>query len=431
MKTQLRFIKISDIKEGTRFRKDLGDLSSMVESIKDKGVLQPITLSHDMQLQAGQRRLTAARTAGLDTIPALVREFQGEIDLREVELIENVDRQDFTYAERAALVQEIDSLYKAKNIDWSGRDTAKLLNRGHSSVARDLKLATAIKQLPEIAECKTADDALKMVAKIEEREVVGELRKRQNLPGVDKGIAAMLKLADANYRIGDVFKGLAELRSDGMIDIIECDPPYGIDLTGVKRGREEVGSTVTSYNEVPAMEYDNFLGKLCRELYRIAAPNSFLIFWFGPTWHTQVMSNLRAANWLVDDIPCIWSKGAGQTMHPEYYFARTYEPFFLCRKGQPVLNKRGRSNIFTFSGEARKYHPTQRPTDLMEEVLTSVGMDLQTVLVPFLGSGSTLRAAYRSGMKAFGWDLNGEYKDKFMLAVEEDAKQAQGSLDLQ
>lgn len=431
MKTQVKFIKIADIKEGTRFRKDLGDLTSMIASIKEKGVLQPITLSHDMQLQAGQRRLTAAKAAGLLTIPALVREFQGVIDLREVELIENVDRLDFTYAERAALVKEIDSLYKSQNVDWSGRETAKLLNRGHSSVARDLKLAAAIERLPELGEAKTADDAMKMIAKIEEREVVGELRRRQSAPGVDKGVAAMLHLADTNYRVYDTFKGLAELRNDGKIDLIECDPPYGIDLTGVKRGREEVNSTVTSYNEVPAADYQSFLGQLCKELYRVAAPNSFLVFWFGPTWHTQVMDSLRAANWTVDDIPCIWAKGSGQTMHPEYYFARTYEPFFLCRKGQPILNKRGRSNIFIFSGEAGKYHPTQRPIALMDEILTSVGVELQTVLVPFLGSGVTLRSAYKAGMKAFGWDLNGEYKDKFMLAVGDDAKVAQGSLDLQ
>lgn len=430
MKTQVKFIKIADIKEGIRFRKDLGDLTSMIASIKEKGVLQPITLSHDMQLQAGQRRLTAAKSAGLLTIPALVREFQGEIDLREVELIENVDRLDFSYGERAALVKEIDSLYKSKNVDWSGRETAKLLDRGHSSVARDLKLASAIERIPEIGECKTADDALKMIAKMEEDQVVGELRKRQSAPGVDKGVAAMLRCADANYRIGDTFKGLAELRSDGPIDLIECDPPYGIDLTGVKRGREEVNSTVTGYNEIPASEYELFLGRLCKELYRVAAPNSFLVFWFGPTWHTQVFANLRTAGWLVDDIPCIWAKGGGQTMHPEYYFARTYEPFFLCRKGKPILNKRGRSNLFHFSGESGKYHPTQRPLTLMEEILTSIGVDLQTVLVPFLGSGVTLRAAYKAGMKVFGWDLNGEYKDKFMLAVEEDAKQAQGQLDL-
>lgn len=427
---KVKFVKVTDIKEGVRYRKDFGDMSSMVASVKEKGVFQPITISSKFELIAGQRRLRAAKEAGLVTIPALIRDIEGEIDYREIELIENVERLDFNYAERAALVKEIDRLYSTKNVDWSGRQTAKLLNRGHSSVARDLKLADAIERIPELAEAKNADEAMKMIEKLEEKEVVAELRSRQSLPGVDKGVAAMLKLADANYIIGDTFKGLAGLRNEGMIDLIECDPPYGIDLTGVKRGREEVTSTVTSYNEVPTDQYVEFLAKLSRELYRVAAPNCFLIFWFGPTWHTQVMAALRTANWVVDDIPCIWAKPTGQTMHPEYYLARTYEPFFLCRKGKPILNKRGRSNLFSFSGETGKYHPTQRPISLMEELLTTVGVDLQTVLVPFLGSGVTLRAAYKVGMRVFGWDLNGEYKDKFMLAVEADAKAEQGKLDL-
>lgn len=419
---KVKFVKISEIKEGTRFRKDLGDILSLVESIREKGVIQPITVSTDFTLLAGQRRLTAAKEAGLAQIPALIREIKGEVDLREIELIENLCRLDFSYAERAALVKEIDRLYQEKHMDWSGRKTANLLNRGHSSVARDIKLANAIELMPEIALEKTADDAHKMIAKVEERQVVGELRRRQSLPGLDKGVQAMLALANANYRVGDTFKGLAEMPSDGLSSIIECDPPYGIDLTNTKRGKEEPGAIVQTYNEVSAVGYDLFLGELCRELYRVASPSAFLVFWFGPTWHTQVMSNLRAAGWLVDDIPCIWAKQGGQTMHPEYYLARTYEPFFLCRKGKPILNQRGRSNVFSFSGETGKYHPTQRPISLMQDLLSTLGVELQTVLVPFLGSGVTLRAAYKCGMRASGWDMSGEYKDKFLLAVEEDAK---------
>lgn len=420
---KVKFLKIADIKEGTRFRKDLGDISSLVESIKDKGIIQPITVSSDMLLLSGMRRLTAAREVGLLTIPALVRQLrEGEIDYREIELLENVARLDFSWSERAALVAEIDRLYKEKHVDWSGRKTAGLLNRGTSSVGRDLQLAEAITRLPELAEVKTADDALKVVKKMEEHEIVKELRRRQST-NLNKGMQAMLALADKSYMIGDTFKGLADMKSDGKVDIIECDPPYGIDLTEVRRGADEATNRVQTYNEIDARGYGSFLDNLAAELYRVAAPNSWLVFWFGPTWHTQVYSALRAGGWLVDDIPCIWAKNTGQTNAPEIYLARTYEPFVLCRKGQPILHKRGRSNIFSFAGEtgSGRYHPTQRPLALMEEVLSTIGVDLQSVLVPFLGSGVTLRAAYKVGMSAKGWDMSGEYKDKFMLAVEKDA----------
>jgi ParB/RepB/Spo0J family partition protein len=428
---RVKFVKLSEIKEGSRFREDYGDLSSMVESIREKGVIQPITLSTSMQLLAGGRRFRSATQAGLTEIPALIREITGELDLREIELIENIERLDPSWSERAKLVARIDTLYKEKNTDWSARKTAGMMEKGVATVSRDLKLARALERIPELAEMKDAAEALKVVAKLEEGEVIRELRLRQQSSALDKGVKAMLMLADKSYRIYDAFKGLAELPSEGKIDLIECDPPYGIDLTEVRRGKESAVSTIRGYAEIGADKYSAFLGTLCKELYRVAAPNCWLVFWYGPSWHSQVFAALNTAHWQVDDIPCIWVKPSGQTNSPEYYLARCYEPFFMARKGKPILVKRGRSNVFQFSPEGGtiKYHPTQRPMALMEEIISTFGVDLQTVLVPFLGSGVTLRAAYKLGMRAFGWDYNTdlqvvkEYKDRFMLAIEQDAQE--------
>ena len=88
------------------------------------------------------------------------------------------------------------------------------------------------------------------------------------------------------------------------------------------------------------------------------------------------------------------------------------------------MYKRGRLNVFNFPGvpSAQKYHPTQRPIEMIEELLECLAAPGNVVLVPFLGSGATIRAAYNLGMNVFGCDLNPEYKDKFMLAVEQDAR---------
>lgn len=424
----LKILNITDITWDKRYREDFGNIEDLAESIREKGVLQPITVSTDMVLLAGERRIRAALHAGLTKIPALVRKTDGEIDLREIELMENVFRKGFTWAEECALVQEIDRLYKSKNIDWSGRKTATLLNKSVAGISRQLQLARATEHIPELAEYKTADEALKVLKKMEEGAIVDELRKRQTAemssPTVSKGLKTMMQIADSNYMIGDTFKGLAELRSGGQVHIIECDPPYGINLNEVKASKDTATSNVHSYNEIPEESYAGFLKKLASELFRVANQHSWLIFWYGPTWHHEVLTSLREAGWQVDDIPAIWVKRQGQTLQPELYFARAYEPFFLCRKGNPVMLKRGRLNVFDFPGEAgsKKYHPTQRPLPLIQELLETLGVPRNVVLVPFLGSGTTLRAAYNCGMQAFGWDISGEYKDKFMLAVEEDVK---------
>lgn len=436
----LKIINIAEIKLGDRYREDMGALEELAESIREKGILQPITITPDMQLLAGERRVRASMLAGLTKIPALVRKIDGEIDSREIELIENVFRKDFEWAEEVALIAEIDRLYKEKHIawtpkegggmqpGWSGRKTAELLNKSVAGVSRALQLADAIKAIPELGEMKTADDAFKTLKKMEEEVVVGELRNRQKADmkgdGLEKGIAAMLHRADANYQIDDTFRGLASLRTAGMVHIIECDPPYGIDLKGVKASKDSVTSTVHKYDEISAESYPEFLNKLAKELYRVAGQHSWLVFWFGPTWHHQVFTALKGAGWEVDDIPCIWVKQHGQTLQPERYLARAYEPFFLCRKGSPALIKRGRINVFNFPGvpSASKIHATERPVELIEEILAVLGVPQSIVLVPFLGSGNTLRAAYNLGMKCWGYDISKEYKDKFMLRIEEDAR---------
>lgn len=432
-KDSVKFIDVEAVQEGTRVREDFGNMQWLIDSVREKGVFQPITVTTDMMLIAGHRRLKAAREVGLKKIPALVRELNdGEIDLREVELLENIARKAFTWQEEANGVRQLHELYKTKGMDWSQRKTAQLLNIGVAGVNRALQLSKAAEQIPEVAEAKTADDALKILKKLEEDVIIGELRARQQAQlqttetsnGLNRGIKDMLRIADANYRIDNVFDGMADLRDNSPIHIIECDPPYGINLNEQKKGNAEPTSTAQTYEEIPSEEYNDFLVRLTKELYRVAGKDCWLVFWYGPTWHTQVYQALCNAGWQVDDIPAIWNKTTGQTNAPELYFARCYEPFFLCRKGQPVMRKRGRSNVFIFQPVAgqKKYHPTQRPIELIQEILSTLGVDLQTVFVPFLGSGTTLRAAYKCGMSGFGYDLNGEYKDKFMLAVEDDAR---------
>ena len=430
-KDKLKHIDPKTIIIGERFRVDLGDIEELLESVRTKGIIQPVSIDENLRLLAGGRRTHVALKLGLPTIPVIIRSIEDDLDYREIELMENIHRKDFTWQEQAKLTAEIDLLYKKKYPDWSLRKTAELMDKAPSATSRHIQLAKAMSYIPEIAEQKTADDALKMLKKLEENAAIEELRRRQKdrvnseataAPGIDRGVAAALKAADAAYIIGSCFDGMAKLKSNGHISIIECDPPYGIDLNEQKAGKGSVTSTVTGYEEVPRDQYQEFLDKLTNELFRVAAKDCWLVFWYGPTWHHEVITSLRKAGWLVDEIPSIWVKPNGQTLHPELYYARCYEPFFLCRKGKPVMAERGRSNVFQFAGAKNKYHPTQRPTDLIEEILKTLSIGMDTVFVPFLGSGATLRAVFNMGLKGFGFDLDGKYKDKYMLAVEEDTR---------
>ena len=423
--SKLQHVFLHDIKEGTRFRKEYTNLEELKNAIKEKGVLQPITLDTNMNLQAGGRRLKAARELGLETIPALIRESSDELDLREVELMENVQREDLTWQEKAMLTKKIDDLYREKNgTEWSGRKTAKLLNKAIGGVSMDINLAKALEEVPALGKCKTADDARKLInkaqTKVEVEKAVGEQKKRmKSIP--------LVQYADNHYRIGDALEEMekltAEYKAAGQasnIKLLEVDPPYAIDLHSVKRGNE----ADEDYNEQGEEQYYEWLVRLAKTTYDLAAPHSFLIFWYGQSWHCGVLDALQKAGWLVDDIPCIWNKGTGQTNQPRYYMARSYETFFLARKGKPCLSQQGLPNVFTYQpmSPSDKWHPTQRPIPLIEALLTTVVGPGAVCCSPFLGSGSTIIAAYKHNIHCFGWDLSKNYKNQFLLQVEKRLK---------
>ncbi len=430
---KMNFIAISDIIVGERFRVDLGDIDGLVNSIKDKGVIQPITVNNKLELLAGGRRTEAAKRAGLTSIPAIIRVDAGEIDAREIELIENVFRKDFSWIEECKLISEINTLYRAKDYKWSIRKTAELLDLAVGGVSTYIRLADALPHIPELESAKNMDEAIKMLKRFEEHLLVQELRSRQEslitknvesqLP-IDSLVINAIKRAKLDYKIGDIFSALVAMRSGGNIDLIECDPPYGIDLNKVSASA--AGSAVanaTNYQEIPRAKYVDFLSKLTKELFRVANKNCWMIFWYGPTWTTEVTVALRDAGWQIDEIPGIWIKSHGQTLQPELYLARAWEPFYLCRKGQPVLNKRGVLNVFgPYPSINNRYHPTQRPVELIQTLIETLLGTPSHILSPFLGSGATLRACYNLGHQAYGYDISEEYRNKFLLDVETDVR---------
>jgi len=160
---------------------------------------------------------------------------------------------------------------------------------------------------------------------------------------------------------------------------------------------------------------------ILRECYRVMASDSWLVLWFAQEpWFEPLYTLLRDVGFDTRRIPANWYKGdAGQTMAPDRYLANTYEPFFYARKGNAQIVKQGRSNVFNYKPvpAMKKIHPTERPVELIQEVISTFCTEGCRVVVPFLGSGNTLLAAANLGLSAVGTDLSKEYKDAFAVRV--------------
>ncbi|KKK96160.1 hypothetical protein LCGC14_2665550, partial [marine sediment metagenome] len=377
-------------------------------------LIQPITVSEHLHLVAGGRRLAACLELGLDKIPAVIRKIESELDHREIELFENLHRKAMEWPEEMRSVANIHNLMKEKHGDnWSQLKTSKLLGRSRSAITDAVELSQAMDVIPELEESSTADSARKKYKRVIEEVVVTEALEEAK----DKNTKKALIWAAGHYIVADINKRIGTV-ADGVVHFAEVDPPYGIDL---KKMRKDKGEYLDTYNEIDAKDYPAFIEEVAKQVYRVLYPNAFCVWWHGPTWSNMVLGTLLNIGFKVDPIPAIWYKslGGGFTNSPNTKLARTYEPFFVCTKGEPLLRKRGHSNVFPFAGvpPSQRIHATERPVELMQEILRTFVYPGARVLVPFLGSGNTLIACYKEGMTGFGYDLSKEHKRGFLVRV--------------
>ncbi len=117
-------------------------LSEMVASIRTSGVIQPVIVRRHgsgYQLIAGERRWRAARLAGLERIPAIVREATDAQSL-ELALIENLLREDLNSMEAAEAYQKL-----LAEFGWTQEELAQRIGKDRTSIANSLRLL----RLPE------------------------------------------------------------------------------------------------------------------------------------------------------------------------------------------------------------------------------------------------------------------------------------------
>lgn len=420
----IKKIAIAEIQTGDRFRKDYGDLSELKQSIENEGLINPITVctrGDKYELMAGGRRLQSYIELGKEQVEARVYEGDiSELELRTIELAENVHRKDLHYTEKVMLIAEIDRLQKEEHGSnprtggWSLSDTAKMVGSSKAAVSRAISLAEAIQKIPELGKCKNEHEANKMQDKIEEDIIKGEMAKRASDRAEKAGDSAK-RILVSQFIVADMFEGIKKVKNKS-VDIVEIDPPFGVRLDSQKKGGD-----VSKYNEIPMQEYNDFIHNVMQAIRPKLKDDAWVICWFGISdWLDVCKDAMEMIGLKVCPIPAIWIKQGGQCMQPDYNLANSYETFLYGRQGNAVIENRGRKNIYdtkTISPD-KKVHPTEKPVELLEDILSTFGRAGQSICVPFLGSGNTLLAANNLGMSGVGFDLAKENKDNFIIKVE-------------
>src|SRR5438876_7538636 len=120
-----------------RPRQVMGDLSELIASIAEKGIIEPLVVRQRgdrFQIVAGERRYQASVQAGLHELPVVIREVD-DTEVIELALIENLQRKDLTPFEEAEALQGL-----AERCGYTHEDLARRLGKSRTSITESLAL---------------------------------------------------------------------------------------------------------------------------------------------------------------------------------------------------------------------------------------------------------------------------------------------------
>jgi modification methylase len=206
---------------------------------------------------------------------------------------------------------------------------------------------------------------------------------------------------------------------DGTIDLVVTSPPYNLKNStgnGMKDGRggkwknAELVNGYADYDDnMPHEKYVQWQRKCLSEMLRVI-PDDGAIF-YNHKWRVQ-SGLLQDRQDIVDGFPVrqiiIWQRKGGINFNPGY-FLPTYEVIYLIAKPKFKLSPKANAHgdVWEFAQEMKNGHPAPFPVALIDRIISST--HAQTVLDPFMGSGTTAIAALINKCDYIGIELSMEY----------------------
>lgn len=419
----MKLIEISEIKVAANRQRrnfDQGSLQKLKDSIERLGLQNAIVLREcedGYQLVSGERRLRAITDMhALDTelrhdgvvlakgqIPFTLFSDLDPIAAEEAELEENTHRADLTWQERAAAHARINAL-RTKQAVAAGAPPPSVADialevRGSSeginqeTTRRELIVAKHLHN-PAVKAAKSIDEAFKILRREEATEKAKSLGEK-----VGRTFTAEVHRAFNEDALSWLLQCPAE-----QFDVILTDPPYGMgadefgDSGGMAQGAHGYVDDEASFTRI--------LSVCQSELFRVAKPQAHL-YWFCDIdqFHNAKLA-FSAAGWWVFRTPLIWHKPlASRAPWPEHGPQRKYELILYAVKGKRPALKMS-PDLIAWPTDKNMGHAAQKPVALFEDFLRRSCYPGDSVLDPFMGTGTIFPAAHALKCKATGIELD-------------------------
>lgn len=359
------------------------DLEALTRSMREFGLVDPLVARRETRVViGGHQRLLAARKLGLRTVPVVF------LDLDE---------------ERARL------LNVALN-RISGEFDPELLGRLLAGLAEspDLDLSLSGFADQEIDQLLKGLESRDKRDRPETYDLDAALRAAYENPRARPG--DLFLLGEHRLLCGDATKAedVERLMSGGTAAMAFTDPPYNVSLgdhggQGQRRSRRRLENDTLS-----AEVWDAFCSGWAKNLLG-AVDGALYVCMSTKEWPTVSRILAEAGGHWSDTI--IWEKDRFVLGRADYQ--RAYEPIWYgWREGakRQYLGGRDQSDVWQIPRpDQSPLHPTMKPLELVERALENSSRPGEVVLDLFLGSGSTLVAAERTGRTCYALELDEHY----------------------
>lgn len=369
-------------------------IRALAENFRIHGMNAPILLDKNNQIIAGHARLAAARLLGLKEVPTITLSHLSDLGAKSYMLADN------------------------KLSDRSSWDDVVVANHLKDLAAiclnYSLEFSTGF-ETPEI-------DMRIQSLDLSDQDALDNFDLPTDQPTTVQG--DIWTLGDHHVLCGTALDSgsyLSLLRGE-KASAVFTDPPYNVKIDGHVRGKgrgrhREFGM---ASGELSNQEFENFLSNFLQHCFEQTVPGA-IIYSFMDWRHAAEVLAAGARNNLTLLNLCVWVKTNGGM--GSFYRSR-HELVFVFRNGgsQHINNiqlgrfGRNRTNVWNYAGangfNSRKKidefesHPTVKPVGLVSDALLDCTNRGDIVLDPFLGSGTTVLAAERTGRRCYGIELD-------------------------
>lgn len=230
-------------------RKDFDEeaLNSLVDSIKEKGVLQPLLVRKNgdkYEIIAGERRYRASKIAGLKELPVIVKDINDK-EVLEIALIENLMRENLSAIEEAEGFERL-----IKEFSHTQEALSQVIGKSRSQIANTLRLLTLPESVKDMVRQNkiSAGHARSLVGLDNAEELANKILKEDlNVRQVEKLVSKQKDLKPS--------KRISKTKSPELINIEK----YLLDAFGLKveinNGKNNSGNVSVKYDSVEELEH--------------------------------------------------------------------------------------------------------------------------------------------------------------------------------